>query len=95
MTRGSGASLWVGITLVVIGIIFLTENWSSYAKGVLDRPFLDPWWLISRYWPVILILVGARKLYLHYTWTEVPPIAESERVSGTSGAGSDRSNGDA
>ena len=40
-----------GIILIVIGLLFLLHN------------TIDIWWTIARFWPVILIVWGAFKLY--------------------------------
>lgn len=44
------ALVW-GIILIVIGLLFLLHN------------TIDVWWTIARFWPVILIVWGAFKLY--------------------------------
>ena len=48
----SGA-LTMGLILITLGVIFLAEN--------LYAPF-SAWRLISRYWPVILIIIGINKI---------------------------------
>jgi hypothetical protein len=40
-------------------VIFLMEN--------LYAPF-SAWRLIARYWPVILIVIGLRKMFQYFTW---------------------------
>ncbi len=57
--RSHGGALTAGLILIVLGIIFLAEN--------LYAPF-SAWRLIARYWPVILIIIGVRKLILYFTW---------------------------
>ncbi len=42
------------IILIVLGVLFLTWNF---------RPYFDPWLIIFRYWPVVLILVGLGKVW--------------------------------
>ena len=59
----SGA-LTAGLILITLGVIFLIENF--YA------PF-SAWRLIARYWPVILIIVGLRRLYSYFSWPAIPP----------------------
>ena len=61
--RRSGA-LVAGVVLITIGLIFLLENF--YRS-------ISFWGIVSRYWPVILILIGANKLYCYLTWRETPP----------------------
>ncbi len=52
----SGA-LTTGLILIALGVIFLVENF--YA------PF-SAWQLITRYWPVCLIIVGLSKLFAYF-----------------------------
>ncbi len=59
----SGALTW-GLILIFIGLIFFLQN--VYAH-------FSAWQLIARYWPVILIIIGLRKLYDFVTWQETPP----------------------
>ena len=54
-----------------IGAIFLIETWIGS---------VSIWRMLARYWPVILIVVGLKKLYLYFTWDEViPPIPDSNQ----------------
>ena len=62
-------ALTFGVVLIVIGVIFLLENWYS--------PF-SFWRLVAKYWPVILIFIGLKKLYGYFTWQDVPPLPDSE-----------------
>ena len=55
----SGA-LTAGIILIVIGLLFFLQNFYGYSA----------WRLFARYWPVPLIIIGLRKLYLHFTWPD-------------------------
>jgi hypothetical protein len=64
----SGA-LTAGLILIVLGLIFLIENF--YA------PF-SAWRLISRYWPVIPIIVGIKRICVYFTWPETPPPIDKE-----------------
>jgi hypothetical protein len=59
----SGA-LTAGLILIALGAIFLAET--------LYAPF-SPWRLVARYWPLILIILGLKNLYLYFTWQEAPP----------------------
>jgi hypothetical protein len=60
-------ALTAGIILVVIGLILLLENW----YGAFSF-----WRIFARYWPLILIAIGLRKLYRYITWQEpeIPPL---------------------
>ena len=62
--RPLGGALTAGLILIVIGAIFLIEN--------LYAPF-SPWRLIARYWPVILIFIGLRRIFDYFTWPQNPP----------------------
>ena len=45
------SSLVGAVVLVALGLFFLYSNF---------RPGLDPWPLLSRYWPVLLIFLGLK-----------------------------------
>ncbi|HTY61086.1 MAG TPA: DUF5668 domain-containing protein [Acidobacteriota bacterium] len=62
----SGA-LTAGLILIALGAIFLAENF--YA------PF-SAWHLIVRYWPVILIIIGVKRLFCYFTWPAIPPATD-------------------
>jgi hypothetical protein len=59
-----GGALTAGLIMIVLGLIFLVENF--YA------PF-SAWRLLMRYWPIIFIVIGVRRLYEYFTWQEIPP----------------------
>ncbi len=61
--RSRGGVLTAGLMLIVLGVIFLIENF--YA------PF-SAWRLIARYWPVILILIGVKKIVEYFSWPPIP-----------------------
>lgn len=46
---------WVGLILVVLGILFLLENFGLVSSGI--------WGTIWRFWPVLLILIGLNLLW--------------------------------
>ena len=54
--------LTAGLILISIGLLFLVNNFYE----------VSAWRLIARYWPVLLILIGVRKLYGYFTWQESP-----------------------
>jgi hypothetical protein len=62
--RPLGGALTAGLILIAIGAIFLIEN--------LYAPF-SAWRLIGRYWPVILIIIGVRRIFDYFAWPQVPP----------------------
>ena len=55
--HGKSGALTTGFILIAFGVIFLVENF--YA------PF-SAWRLIARYWPVIIIIIGLRKLFDYF-----------------------------
>ena len=70
-TQSRSGPLWAGIILMSIGAIFLIETWFGS---------VSIWRMLARYWPIILILVGLKKLYLYFTWDEViPPIPDANQ----------------
>ncbi len=60
--RSRSGMLTAGLILIAIGLIFFLNNFYEYSI----------WHLIARYWPVLLILVGVKKLYGYFTWQETP-----------------------
>ena len=58
-----GGALTAGLILIALGVIFLAENF--YA------PF-SAWRLIARYWPVILIIIGVKRLFCYFAWPAIP-----------------------
>ncbi len=61
--RPVGGALTAGLILIAIGVIFLLENFYSSFSIVS----------VLRYWPVILILIGLRRLYDYFAWPQIPP----------------------
>jgi membrane protein DedA with SNARE-associated domain len=51
-SKKSGSLVW-GVILIVVGFLFL-----------LDQLHIDVWDAVWRFWPVILIVWGANKLWL-------------------------------
>lgn len=47
-------SLVAPIILIALGALFLLHNW---------RPAFDPWPILETYWPLILIFIGAGKIW--------------------------------
>jgi hypothetical protein len=65
--RTYGGALIAGLILIALGAIFLIEGF--YA------PF-SAWRLIARYWPLILIIIGAKRIYDYFTWPATPPVPD-------------------
>lgn len=67
-TRRLEGALVAGLILIALGVLFLAENF---------YPGFSAWRLIAHYWPVILIVVGLKKLFDYFTWprrqSDVPP----------------------
>jgi hypothetical protein len=62
MSAGSRkGALVFGLILIAIGLAFSLSNW---------YPNESAWQLAARYWPVLLILIGARKLYGYAIWQQ-------------------------
>jgi putative Mn2+ efflux pump MntP len=59
--RRYGSALFAGLVLIFVGLIFLFEN--------LHAPF-SPMHLIARYWPLIFIFIGIKKLFDFFLWTD-------------------------
>lgn len=67
--RSRSGALTAGLILIILGAIFMMENFYE--------PF-SAWRLIARYWPVILILIGVRRICGYFSWQEAPtpPVLE-------------------
>ncbi len=61
--RKMSGALTVGLILIALGIILLLENW----YGVFSF-----WRLFAKYWPILLIIIGLKKLHAYFTWRDVP-----------------------
>ncbi len=59
----SAALTW-GLILVAVGVILTVGNFQQD---------FSTWRFLARYWPVILIIIGVKKLYGHFTWQETTP----------------------
>ena len=60
-------ALTAGLILIALGAIFLAENFYSSFSA---------WRMIARYWPVILIIIGIRRLYCYFAWPTIPPVTD-------------------
>ncbi len=61
--RSRSGMLTAGLILIGIGMIFLMNNFYEFSV----------WRFIARYWPVLLILIGVKKLVGYFTWQDAPP----------------------
>ncbi len=62
--RSYGSALSVGIVLIVLGIVFLIENFFAPFSAIR---------FIERYWPLVFIFVGLKKLVDFFLWSEPGP----------------------
>ena len=62
--RSRSGALTAGLILIAIGLVFFLQNVYDY----------HAWRLIADYWPVLLILIGLKKLYGYFTWQEESPL---------------------
>jgi hypothetical protein len=70
MSAGSRkGTLIFGLILILVGLAFLISNWYST---------LTAWQIMARYWPILLILIGARKLFRYFDWQ--PPDADRQEL---------------
>jgi len=60
-TKNQSPLIW-GIILILIGLLFLLQNWLG-VKIV--------WRLIVDWWPLILIAIGTRKIYRYFAVRQV------------------------
>jgi len=68
--RSYSGALTAGLILIALGVIFLIEN--------LYAPF-SAWRIIGRYWPLIPIFIGLKKIYGYFAWPAVPPAPDRIR----------------
>jgi len=61
-------ALVFGILLIVVGTLFLLHNW---------YPEFSAWYWLGRYWPVLLIIIGLKKLYGHFSYRSSPPFVQN------------------
>jgi hypothetical protein len=65
--RAQSGALTAGLILIALGVIFLVEGF--YA------PF-SAWRLLARYWPIIPIIIGLKKIYAYFAWQAQPPVQD-------------------
>ena len=71
--RPRRGSFGFGIVLIVIGVLALVAQL---------RPRFDPWPLLWKYWPLLLILLGVAKLWEHMSNRNNPQRGSSGWISG-------------
>ena len=56
MTNTKKESLFWGLIILVLGMLFLLKNFGLE---------INVWHLLGKYWPVILIYIGLKNIYLY------------------------------
>ena len=57
MSKRKAEPLFWGLILLIIGVLFMLDNFG------ID---IDIWEIIGDFWPMILIAIGAKNVWLHY-----------------------------
>ena len=58
MIRKKQESLFWGLVLLIVGLLFLLDNFG------VD---IDIWDILDDFWPMILIAIGVKNIWQHYT----------------------------
>jgi len=58
MSKQKQEYLFWGVILLIIGTLFLLDNLGLE---------IDLWHIVVTYWPLILIGIGAKNIYAHYS----------------------------
>ena len=56
MAKAKKESLFWGFVILVLGMLFLLKNFGLE---------INVWHLIGKYWPLILIYIGVKNIYLY------------------------------
>lgn len=57
MSRKKQETLFWGVILLLVGILFMLDNMGMN---------IDIWDVFSKFWPMILIGIGLKNIYYHY-----------------------------
>lgn len=58
MANTKKESLFWGLIILVLGMLFLLKNFGLE---------INVWHLLGKYWPLILIYIGVKNIYLYVT----------------------------
>ena len=58
MTSTKKESLFWGLIILVLGMLFLLKNFGFE---------INVWHLVGKYWPLVLIYIGLKNIYLFLT----------------------------
>ncbi len=83
MNRHKGSIFW-SIVLISIGVLFLLNNIIPDFRPwrLLARYWASGWLLFARFWPVIIILWGLKKLVSYFSSEENPEARRKSILSG-------------
>ncbi len=56
MAKSNNESLFWGLIILVLGMLFLLKNFGLE---------VNVWRLLGKYWPLILIYIGVKNIYLY------------------------------
>jgi len=56
MSKSKGESLFWGVLILIIGFLFLMRNFGWD---------INLWHFIGKYWPLILIYIGVKNIFLY------------------------------
>jgi len=73
MSEYRRGSMVGAILLIGLGILFLYSNL---------RPGLDPWGILERYWPLLLVFLGLGKLWDYYRRRSSPDATNTKSLGG-------------
>ncbi len=58
MSRSNSDSVFWGIVIILIGVIFFARN--------MEWTDLNIWELLGTYWPLILVYIGSKNIILYF-----------------------------
>lgn len=73
--RSYAGSITGALILIAIGVVFLIMNL---------RPQINPWPILFRYWPLILIFIGVGKIFDSFVFRDRSGAPSGDHISGVS-----------